>query len=224
MPQLQLTLQGRTITVQANLSGLVRVGDGERYKSFALPKLAKAVVSNPNAISVEETENGAILRLPDGTAFVLRADTLVITPATPSMSAQPIQPTPQPTPQPASVASGQEMTGKEVTAMAQEQPVAAPVDGAGKASRRPKFLERLQAVLASQGISDAQIAAIVEALRPRRDGRSETDPIVKAVRKVMRGLRPGEWVKHEGDGFVFEVHHDHAVITLPGGQTFTVTR
>jgi hypothetical protein len=224
MPQLQLTLQGRTITVQANLSGLVRVGDGERYKSFALPKLAKAVVSNPNAISVEETENGAILRLPDGTAFVLRADTLVITPATPSMSAQPIQPTPQPTPQPASVASGQEMTGKEVTAMAQEQPVAAPVDGAGKASRRPKFLERLQAVLASQGISDAQIAAIVEALRPRRDGRSETDPIVKAVRKVMRGLRPGEWVKHEGDGFVFEVHHDRAVITLPGGQTFTVTR
>jgi hypothetical protein len=192
MPQLQLTLQGRTITVQANLSGLVRVGDGERYKSFALPKLAKAVVSNPGAVSVEGTENGAILRLPDGTAFVLRADTLVITPATPSMSAQPIQPT--------------------------------PVDGAGKASRRPKFLERLQAVLASQGISDAQITAIVEALRPRRDGRSETDPIVKAVRKVMRGLRPGEWVKHESDGFVFEVHHDRATITLPGGQTFTVTR
>jgi hypothetical protein len=108
--------------------------------------------------------------------------------------------------------------------MAQEQPVAAPVDGAGKASRRPKFLERLQAVLASQGISDAQIAAIVEALRPRRDGRSETDPIVKAVRKVMRSLRSGEWVKHEGDGFVFEVHHDRAVITLPNGQTFTVTR
>jgi hypothetical protein len=108
--------------------------------------------------------------------------------------------------------------------MAQEQPVAAPVDGAGKASRRPKFLERLQAVLASQGISDAQITAIVEALRPRRDGRSETDPIVKAVRKVMRGLRPGEWVKHESDGFVFEVHHDRATITLPGGQTFTVTR
>jgi hypothetical protein len=224
MPQLQLTLQGRTITVQANLSGLVRVGDGERYKSFALPKLAKAVVSNPGAVSVEETENGAILRLPDGTAFVLRADTLVITPATPSMSAQPIQPTPQPTPQPAPVASGQVTTGKEVTSMAQEQPVAAPVDGAGKASRRPKFLERLQAVLASQGISDAQIAAIVEALRPRRDGRSETDPIVKAVRKVMRSLRPGEWVKHEGDGFVFEVHHDRATITLPGGQTFTVTR
>jgi hypothetical protein len=220
MPQLQLTLQGRTITVQANLSGLVRVGDGERYKSFALPKLAKAVVSNPNAISVEETENGAILRLPDGTAFVLRADTLVITPATPSMSAQPIQPTPQPAP----VASGQVTTGKEVTSMAQEQPVAAPVDGAGKASRRPKFLERLQAVLASQGISDAQIAAIVEALRPRRDGRSETDPIVKAVRKVMRSLHPGEWVKHEGDGFVFEVHHDRAVITLPNGQTYTVTR
>jgi hypothetical protein len=224
MPQLQLTLQGRTITIQANLSGLVRVGDGERYKSFALPKLAKAVVSNPNAVSVEETENGAILRLPDGTAFVLRADTLVITPATPSVSAQPIQPTPQPTPQPAPVASGQVTTGKEVTSMAQEQPVAAPVDGAGKASRRPKFLERLQAVLASQGISDAQIAAIVEALRPRRDGRSETDPIVKAVRKVMRSLNPGEWVKHEGDGFVFEVHHDRATITLPGGQTFTVTR
>jgi hypothetical protein len=40
----------------------------------------------------------------------------------------------------------------------------------------------------------------------------------------MRGLRPGEWVKHEGDGFVFEVHHDRATITLPGGQTFTVTR
>jgi hypothetical protein len=224
MPQLQLTLQGRTITVQANLSGLVRVGDGERYKSFALPKLAKAVVSNPGAVSVEGTENGAILRLPDGTAFVLRADTLVITPATPSMSAQPIQSTPQPTPQPAPVASGQVTTGKEVTSMAQEQPVAAPVDGAGKASRRPKFLERLQAVLASQGISDAQIAAIVEALRPRRDGRSETDPIVKAVRKVMRSLRSGEWVKHEGDGFVFEVHHDRAVITLPNGQTFTVTR
>jgi hypothetical protein len=224
MPQLQLTLQGRTITIQANLSGLVRVGDGERYKSFALPKLAKAVVSNPNAVSVEETENGAILRLPDGTAFVLRADTLVITPATPSVSAQPIQPTPQPTPQPAPVASGQVTTGKEVTSMAQEQPVATPVDGAGKASRRPKFLERLQAVLASQGISDAQIAAIVEALRPRRDGRSETDPIVKAVRKVMRSLNPGEWVKHEGDGFVFEVHHDRATITLPGGQTFTVTR
>ena len=224
MPQLQLTLQGRTITIQTSLAGLVRVGDGERYKSFALPKLAKAVVSNPNAISVEETENGAILRLPDGTAFVLRADTLVITPATPSVSAQPIQPTPQPTPQPAPVASGQVTTGKEVTSMAQEQPVATPVDGAGKASRRPKFLERLQAVLASQGISDAQIAAIVEALRPRRDGRSETDPIVKAVRKVMRSLNPGEWVKHEGDGFVFEVHHDRAVITLPNGQTFTVTR
>jgi hypothetical protein len=40
----------------------------------------------------------------------------------------------------------------------------------------------------------------------------------------MRSLNPGEWVKHEGDGFVFEVHHDHAVITLPNGQTFTVTR
>jgi hypothetical protein len=224
MPQLQLTLQGRTITIQANLSGLVRVGDGERYKSFALPKLAKAVVSNPNAISVEETENGAILRLPDGTAFVLRADTLVITPATPSVPAQPIQPTPQPAPQPAPVVSGQGTTGKEVTPMAQEQPVAAPVDGATQIRRRAKFVERLQAVLAQQGISDAQIAAIVEALRPRRDGRSETDPIVKAVRKVMHSLRPGEWVKHEGDGFVFEVHHDHAVITLPGGQTFTVTR
>jgi hypothetical protein len=201
---------------------LVRVGDGERYKSFALPKLAKAVVSNPSAISVEETENGAILRLPDGTAFVLRADTLVITPAT-SVPAQPIQSTPQPTPQPP-VASGQEMTGKEVTPMEREQSVAAPVNGATKVHRRARFLERLQAVLAQQGISDAQIAAIVAALRPRRDGRSETDPIVKAVRKVMRGLRPGERVKHEGDGFVFEVHHDHAVITLPNGQTFTVTR
>jgi hypothetical protein len=224
MPQLQLTLQGRTVTVQANLSGLVRVGDGERYKSFALPKLAKAVVSNPNAISVEETENGAILRLPDGTAFVLRVDSLVITPATPSVPAQPVQPAPQATPQPTPVVSEQIATGKEVTAMAPEQPVAAPTDGAVKISRRSKFLERLQAVLAQQGISDAQIAAIVAALRPRRDGQSETDPIVKAVRKVMRGLRPGEWVKHEGDGFVFEVHHDHAVITLPGGQTFTVTR
>jgi hypothetical protein len=40
----------------------------------------------------------------------------------------------------------------------------------------------------------------------------------------MRSLNPGERVKHEGDGFVFEVHHDHAVITLPNGQTFTVTR
>jgi hypothetical protein len=196
---------------------LVRVGDGERYKSFALPKLAKAVVSNPNAISVEETENGAILRLPDGTAFVLRADTLVITPATPSVPAQPVQPSPSP-------ATTESTAGKEVTAMAPEQPTVAPTDGAAKVSRRSKFLERLQAVLASQGISDAQIAAIVEALRPRRDGRSETDPIVKAVRKIMRGLRPGEWVKHEGDGFVFEVHHDRAVITLPGGQTFTVTR
>lgn len=217
MPQLQITLQGRTITVQANLSGLVRVGDGERYKSFALPKLAKAVVSNPNAISVEETENGAILRLPDGTAFVLRADSLVITPATPSVPAQPIQPAhpAQPAPSPAVVA--QSTTGKEVT------PVA-PTDGATKVSRRAKFVERLQAVLASQGISDAQIAAIVAALQPRRDGRSETDPIVKAVRKVMRSLNPGEWVKHEGDGFVFEVHHDRATITLPGGQTFTVTR
>jgi hypothetical protein len=217
MPQLQLTLQGRTITVQANLSGLVRVGDGERYKSFALPKLAKAVVSNPNAISVEETENGAILRLPDGTAFVLRADTLVITPATPSVPAQPVQPSPSP-------ATTESTAGKEVTAMAPEQPTVAPTYGAAKVSRRSKFLERLQAVLASQGISDAQIAAIVEALRPRRDGRSETDPIVKAVRKIMRGLRPGEWVKHEGDGFVFEVHHDRAVITLPNGQTYTVTR
>jgi hypothetical protein len=217
MPQLQITLQGRTITVQANLSGLVRVGDGERYKSFALPKLAKAVVSNPNAISVEETENGAILRLPDGTAFVLRADSLVITPATPSVPAQPIQPAhpAQPAPSPAVVA--QSTTGKEVT------PVA-PTDGATKVSRRAKFVERLQAVLASQGISDAQIAAIVAALQPRRDGRSETDPIVKAVREVMRSLNPGEWVKHEGDGFVFEVHHDRATITLPGGQTFTVTR
>jgi hypothetical protein len=224
MPQLQLTLQGRTITIQANLSGLVRVGDGERYKSFALPKLAKAVVSNPNAISVEETENGAILRLLDGTAFVLRADTLVITPATPSMTAQPVQPAPQVTPQPTPVVPEQTIAGKEVTAMAPEQPSATPTDGAVKVSRRAKFVERLQAVLASQGISDAQIAAIVAALRPRRDGRSETDPIVKAVRKVMRGLRPGEWVKHEGDGFVFEVHHDHAVITLPSGQTFTVTR
>jgi hypothetical protein len=108
--------------------------------------------------------------------------------------------------------------------MAPEQPVAAPADGAAKGSRRSKFLERLQAVLAQQGIGDAQIAAIVAALRPHRDGRSETDPIVKAVRKVMRGLHPGEWVKHEGDGFVFEVHHDRAVITLPTGQTFTVTR
>jgi hypothetical protein len=219
MPQLQLTLQGRTITIQANLSGLVRVGDGERYKSFALPKLAKAVVSNPNAISVEETENGAILRLPDGTAFVLRADTLVITPATPSVPAQPVQPSPA-----KATATTESTAGKEVTAMAPEQPTVAPTDGATKVSQRSKFLERLQAVLASQGISDAQIAAIVEALRPRRDGRSETDPIVKAVRKVMRGLRPGEWVKHEGDGFVFEVHHDRATITLPGGQTFTVTR
>jgi hypothetical protein len=224
MPQLQLTLQGRTITIQANLSGLVRVGDGERYKSFALPKLAKAVVSNPNAISVEETENGAILRLPDGTAFVLRADTLVITPATPSVPAQPIQPTPQPAPQPAPVVSGPGTAGKEVTPMAQEQPVAAHVDGATQIRRRAKFVERLQAVLAQQGISDAQIAAIVAALRPHRDGRSETDPIVKAVRKVMRSLHPGEWVKHEGDGFVFEVYHDRAVITLPNGQTFTVTR
>jgi hypothetical protein len=219
MPQLQLTLQGRTITVQANLSGLVRVGDGERYKSFALPKLAKVVVSNPNAISVEETENGAILRLPDGTAFVLRADTLVITPATPSVPAQPVQPSPSP-----ATATTESTAGKEVTSMAQEQPVAAPTNGAAKVSRRSKFLERLQAVLAQQGISDAQIAAIVAALQPRRDGRSETDPIVKAVRKVMRSLRPGEWVKHEGDGFVFEVHHDRATITLPGGQTFTVTR
>jgi len=218
MPQLQLTLQGRTITIQANLSGLVRVGDGERYKSFALPKLAKAVASNPSAISVEETENGAILRLPDGTAFVLRADTLVITPATPSVPAQPIQPAPSP------AATTQSTTGKEVTAMAQEQPTVAPTDGATKVRRRAKFVERLQAVLAQQGISDAQIAAIVAALRPRRDGRSETDPIVKAVRKVMRSLHPGEWVKHEGDGFVFEVHHDRAVITLPNGQTFTVTR
>jgi hypothetical protein len=224
MPQLQLTLQGRTITIQANLSGLVRVGDGERYKSFALPKLAKAVVSNPNAVSVEETENGAILRLPDGTAFVLRADSLVITPATPSVSAQLTQPAPQPTPQQTPVASGQVAAGKEVTAMAQEQPTVAPANGTTKVGRRAKFVERLQAVLAQQGISDAQIAAIVEALRPRRDGRSETDPIVKAVRKVMRSLRPGEWVKHEGDGFVFEVHHDRATITLPGGQTFTVTR
>jgi hypothetical protein len=108
--------------------------------------------------------------------------------------------------------------------MAQEQPTVAPANGTTKVGRRAKFVERLQAVLAQQGISDAQIAAIVEALRPRRDGRSETDPIVKAVRKVMRSLRPGEWVKHEGDGFVFEVHHDRATITLPGGQTFTVTR
>jgi hypothetical protein len=219
MPQLQLTLQGRTITVQANLSGLVRVGDGERYKSFALPKLAKAVVSHHSAISVEKTENGAILRLPDGTAFVLRADTLVVTPATPSSPAQPVKPSPA-----KSTATTESTAGKEVTAMAPEQPTATPTDGAATGSRRSKFLERLQAVLASQGISDAQIAAIVAALRPRRDGRSETDPIVKAVRKVMRGLRPGEWVKHEGDGFVFEVHHDHAVITLPNGQTFTVTR
>jgi hypothetical protein len=219
MPQLQLTLQGRTITVQANLSGLVRVGDGERYKSFALPKLAKAVVSNPNAVSVEEIENGAILRLPDGTAFVLRVDSLVITPATPSVPAQPVQPSPSP-----ATATTESTAGKEVTAMALEQPTAAPTDGAAKGSRRSKFLERLQAVLASQGISDAQIAAIVAALQPRRDGRSETDPIVKAVRRVMRSLNPGERVKHEGDGFVFEVHHDHAVITLPNGQTFTVTR
>jgi hypothetical protein len=159
------------------------------------------------------------LRLPDGTAFVLRADTLVITPATPSVPVQPVQPSPSP-----ATATIESTAGKEVTAMAPEQPIAAPTDGATKVSRRSKFLERLQAVLASQGISDAQIAAIVEALRPRRDGRSETDPIVKAVRKVMRGLRPGEWVKHEGDGLVFEVHHDRAVITLPGGQTFTVTR
>jgi hypothetical protein len=158
------------------------------------------------------------LRLPDGTAFVLRADTLVITPAT-SVPAQPVQPSPSP-----ATATTESTAGKEVTAMTQEQPTVAPTDGAAKVSRRAKFVERLQAVLASQGISDAQIAAIVEALRPRRDGRSETDPIVKAVRKVMRGLRPGEWVKHEGDGFVFEVHHDRAVITLPGGQTFTVTR
>jgi hypothetical protein len=36
--QLQLTLQGRTITIQASIAGLVRVGDGERHKSFALPR------------------------------------------------------------------------------------------------------------------------------------------------------------------------------------------
>jgi hypothetical protein len=149
----------------------------------------------------------------------LRVDSLVITPATPSVPAQPVQPSPSP-----ATATTESTAGKEVTAMAPEQPTAAPTDGAAKGSRRSKFVERLQAVLASQGISDAQIAAIVAALQPRRDGRSETDPIVKAVRKVMRSLRPGEWVKHEGGGFVFEVHHDHAVITLPTGQTFTVTR
>jgi anthranilate phosphoribosyltransferase len=70
--------------------------------------------------------------------------------------------------------------------MEREQSVAAPVNGATKVHRRARFLERLQAVLAQQGISDAQIAAIVAALRPRRDGRSETDPIVQARRRRVR--------------------------------------
>ena len=191
MKELRITTQDQIeVTLTISPSGFVKISDGQRQKSMALPTFTRAYFMNPSAVAVEPAVQSAKIFLPDGSEWVVHADSLVITKATKTAEpvAVPVRSEPEVVTevrveQVAAEAQPQQNNPQEVVSMAQ--------NGAPKT---PRWAIALQAVLRSQGFSDEQIEQIIAAVSKdsRRKEREVIDTstpegkLLDALRKLWK--------------------------------------
>jgi hypothetical protein len=189
MKELRITTQDQIqVVLTISPSGFVRISDGQRQKSMALPTFTRAYFMNPSAVSVEPAVQSAKIVLPDGSEWVVHADSLVITKATKtaelvSVRSEPETATEVRVERVAAEAQPQQNDSQEVVSMSQ--------NGAPKT---PRWALALQAVLRSQGFSDEQIEQIIAAVSrdSRRKEREVIDTstpegkLLDALRKLWR--------------------------------------
>ena len=212
-----VTVDGQNIVVKVNAGGFVQITDGKRTKAQALISFARAFLANPSAAVVEPAEMSAKITLADGSKWVLHADTLLITqaPAEEAVSPTVVETAAEQLPQ------GEQVV-RALAAQASEnggESVMTQVNGEAptKVGRKARIKEALRSILASQGLSEEQIAEILNQLdgTDRRQPREKVlvDPntpegkLYAAFRQLHRQLQKSRCISASGvlgDGFRYE--------------------
>jgi len=185
MKELRITTQDQIqLTVTVNPSGFVKVSDGRRAKSMALPSFTRAYFMNPSAVSIEPAVGSAKVTLPDGSEWILHADVLIITKAEKQVepAAGEVQSVPE---QP------KEVRVEKIAAQVQPQRQQEVVSMSQNGAKMPRWTVALQSILKTQGFSDDQIAEIIAAVSKdsRRRAERETFDASTPEGRLMIALR-----------------------------------
>jgi len=228
MKELRITTQDQIqLTVTINPSGFVKVSDGRRAKSMALPSFTRAYFMNPSAVSIEPAVGSAKVTLPDGSEWILHADVLIITkaekqvePAAGEVQAVPEQP--------------KEVRVEKIAAQVQPQRQEV-ISMSQNGARVPRWAVALQAVLKGQGLSDEQIAEIVAAVskdsrrrveRETFDANTPEGRLMIALKKLWQTSRkcgitssvlksPNGFELRYAEGTVYLYHNGELVARYP---------
>jgi len=215
MKELRITTQDQIqLTVTINPSGFVKVSDGQRTKSMALPSFARAYFMNPSAVTVQPAVQSATITLPDGSEWIVHADALIIT------RAEKVEPV---SVEVRSEPEGPQEVRVEVIA-AQVQPQQQEVVSMSQNGKMPRWAAALQSILKTQGFSDDQIAEIIAAVskdsrrRPERESFDASTPegrLMLALKKLWQTSRKcgvTSSVLQSPDGF--EIRYANGVVYL----------
>jgi len=166
MKELRITTQDQIqLTVTINPSGFVKVSDGQRTKSMALPSFARAYFMNPSAVTVQPAVQSATITLPDGSEWIVHADALIITRAE---KVEPVAVEVRSEPE-----GPQEVRVEIIAAQVQPQQQQEVVSMSQNGAKMPRWAAALQSILKTQGFSDDQIAEIIAAVS--KDSRRRTE-------------------------------------------------
>jgi len=210
------TLEGTTITIDVNPAGFVRVTSQGRSRSMALPKFARALHANPSAVSAEPLESAAKLRLADGSAWVVFADTLHISEIPRSVEEEFVE---QPT------VTEPNRNGNDNGAAQQKKPTKV-------GSRKAAFFEALAGVLANKGLSQDEIQEIIanlsatsrrNGLREQIDTSTPEGKILAAARSLFFYLKRHSVTHYESKGSNFSILFDGTRVTFQFDDGSTIT-
>jgi hypothetical protein len=199
MKELRITTQDQIqVTLTISPSGFVKISDGQRQKSMALPTFTRAYFMNPSAVSVEPAVQSAKIVLPDGSEWVVHADSLVITKATKTAEpvAVPVRSEPE-------VATEVRVERVAAEAQPQQDDSQEVVSMSQNGAKTPRWAIALQAVLRSQGFSDEQIQQIIAAVS--KDSRRKEREVIDTSTpegKLLDALRK-LWKTHKKFGITY---------------------
>jgi hypothetical protein len=199
MKELRVTTQDQIqVTLTISPSGFVKISDGQRQKSMALPTFTRAYFMNPSAVSVEPAVQSAKIVLPDGSEWVVHADSLVITKATKTAEpvAVPVRSEPE-------VATEVRVERVAAEAQPQQDDSQEVVSMSQNGAKTPRWAIALQAVLRSQGFSDEQIQQIIAAVS--KDSRRKEREVIDTSTpegKLLDALRK-LWKTHKKFGITY---------------------
>lgn len=199
MKELRIMTQDQIqVTLTISPSGFVKISDGQRQKSMALPTFTRAYFMNPSAVSVEPAVQSAKIVLPDGSEWVVHADSLVITKATKTAEpvAVPVRSEPE-------VATEVRVERVAAEAQPQQDDSQEVVSMSQNGAKTPRWAIALQAVLRSQGFSDEQIQQIIAAVS--KDSRRKEREVIDTSTpegKLLDALRK-LWKTHKKFGITY---------------------